>query len=175
MKQKYILTKDGGKDTLTISEYTELEKDILSLICEESHPGPAIRAAITTGIGALISTFRTHNMYPRMTYAEKIAEGIITLYEADDKTAMELIFDDKDSFHRPGEEAAAVVDLIKKESAEIGSLIGEADEQADDDGDEDAPDAQSHKESGDEPGNDPNDASDADPQDDNDDPDAADR
>jgi hypothetical protein len=141
MKQKYVLTKGEKQDTLTISEYTELENDILSLVCEESHDGPVIRAAIETGIGTLISTFRTHNMYPKMSYAEKIAQGIMELYETDEETSVELIFDDRDAFQRSGEETAAVLDLIKKESATISSLIdGDDDDEDNDDdgGDEDS-------------------------------------
>jgi len=140
MKQKYILTRGEEQDTLTISEYTELENDVLSLICEESHDGAAIRSAIDRGVEALISTFRTHNMYPRMTYAEKIAEGIIELYETEDEKSMELIFDDKDAFQKPGDETAAVLEMIKTESATISSLIGGDDEE---DEDQDSDDGQS--------------------------------
>lgn len=108
MRQKYVLTKSGGKETLTISEYTELEKEIFSLICEESHSGATIRAAISAGMEALIQTFRTHNMYPRVVYAQKMAESIVHLYESDQDDRIELMFDDKEAFsHSAGDDIIA--------------------------------------------------------------------
>lgn len=123
MRQKYVLTRSGNKDTLTISEYTELEKDTFSLICEESHAAAAIRSAIAEGTDKLISVFRTHNMYPRMVYAEKIAEGIIRLYESAGEDTLTLLFDDKDAF--PGADRIGVVspDLVVLESEAADDLI----------------------------------------------------
>lgn len=102
MKQKYVLLKDEEKQTLTISEYTELEKNEFSLICEESHNSGDIRDAIQKGVDTLISTFRTHNMYPRMKYAEEMARRIQSLYQSSKDETIELMFDDKDAFMGSG-------------------------------------------------------------------------
>jgi hypothetical protein len=98
MKQRYVLSKNEEKQTLTISEYTELEKNEFSLICEESHASADIRDAIKQGVAELISTFRTHNMYPRMKYAEEMARQIQSLYQSSKDETIELMFDDKDAF-----------------------------------------------------------------------------
>ncbi|MDX9786196.1 MAG: hypothetical protein RBT11_05460 [Desulfobacterales bacterium] len=135
MRQKYVLTKSGGKETLTISEYTELEKEVFSLICEESHSGATIRAAISAGVDKLISTFRTHNMYPRVIYAQKMAESILQLYETDQEDRIELMFDDREAFsHREGEDTV-VPDVIKMKPEIVNDLIDDdiGDEDSDDD------------------------------------------
>lgn len=139
MKQKYVLTKSGEKETLTISEYTELEKNIFSLICEESHDGDAIRAAIAQGAEKLISTFRTHNMYPRVTYAGELALGIIEMYRSHQNEKKEFMFDDKDAFNRPPEEDATLLDMVEKEAASVDDLI--EDDAAAGEGDLDGDDA----------------------------------
>lgn len=129
MKQKYVLTKSGDKETLTISEYTELEKNMFSLICEESHDGDTIRAAIAEGAEKLISTFRTHNMYPRVTYAGELALGIIEMYRSNQNEKKEFMFDDKDAFNRTAAEDATLLDMVEKEAASVDDLI-EDDEDA---------------------------------------------
>ncbi|MFH0725042.1 MAG: hypothetical protein V2B19_01575 [Pseudomonadota bacterium] len=123
MKQKYVLTKSGEKETLTISEYTELEKKTFSLICEESHDGQTIRAAIAEGTERLISTFRTHNMYPRMQYAEEMAVGIKEIYRSQHDEKKELVFDDKDAFNRSAGDSASLLDVIERESVSVDALI----------------------------------------------------
>jgi hypothetical protein len=123
MKQKYVLTKSGEKETLTISEYTELEKNKFSLICEESHDGEAIRAAIEEGTEMLISTFRTHNMYPRIKYAEQMAIGIVEMYRSHQDEKKELVFDDKDAFSRTAGGGVALLDIVEREATSVDALI----------------------------------------------------
>jgi hypothetical protein len=123
MKQKYVLTKSGEKETLTISEYTELEKKTFSLICEESHDGQTIRDAIAEGTDKLISTFRTHNMYPRIQYAEEMAAGIKEMYLSHQDEKKELVFDDKDAFNRSIGESAVFLDIVEREPASVDALI----------------------------------------------------
>lgn len=131
MKQKYVLTKRGEKESLTISEYAEVEKDTFSLICEESYTGDVIRDAIAGGEDRLISTFRTHNMYPRKIYAEKITGAIVDLFKTREDNTVDLVFDDKNEFIHPEAEEASVLDNIEKEAVS-------ADELLDDDADENA-------------------------------------
>lgn len=123
MKQKYVLTKSGGQETLTISEYTEVEKKTFSLICEESHDGETIRAAIAEGTEKLISTFRTHNMYPRITYAEEMAVGIIEMYRSHQDEKKEFVFDDKDAFSRAAVDSAGLLDIVEREAVSVDALI----------------------------------------------------
>jgi hypothetical protein len=123
MKQKYVLTKSGEKETLTISEYTELEKKSFSLICEESHDGQTIRAAIAEGTERLISTFRTHNMYPRIQYAEEMAVRIEEMYRSEQDQKKELVFDDKDAFNRSAGVSAALLDIVERDAESVETLI----------------------------------------------------
>ena len=46
MKQKYLISKDNTSGNLIIKEYAELDKEIFSLIFEESYDGKAIKDAV---------------------------------------------------------------------------------------------------------------------------------
>ncbi|MEJ2286745.1 MAG: hypothetical protein P8X85_24490 [Desulfobacterales bacterium] len=94
MKQKYTIVKDAKNKQLIIREFAELDKEMLSLLCEETYEQKDIRAAIKKGKEFLISTLRTNNLYPPGIYAEKIAEAIKNLYATKDKESEDLFFDD---------------------------------------------------------------------------------
>jgi len=93
MKQKYQITRDDEKKMLTIREYAELDKDILSPLCEENYPMETIQKAVQEKKEVLIAAIRTKNMYPPGIYAERIAEGVAALLESKDQS-LELFFDD---------------------------------------------------------------------------------
>lgn len=94
MKQKYSILKDILNKRLIIREYAELDKDALSLLCEETYADQAIQSVIKFGKGSLISALRTKNLYPPVTYAEKIADAVIALYGSGAKESADLLFDD---------------------------------------------------------------------------------
>jgi hypothetical protein len=94
MKQKYTIIKDSKNKQLIIREFAELDKEILSLLCEETYEQKDIRAAIKKGQQNLISALRTNNLYPPGIYAKKIADAIKELYATKDKESEELFFDD---------------------------------------------------------------------------------
>jgi hypothetical protein len=98
MKQKFSLLRDTQKNILSIKEYAELDKEILSLLCEESYSDEIIRTAIAQSEQDLISAIRTHNMYPPKIYVLKIAEAIRELYTEEDKLSAELYFNDRELF-----------------------------------------------------------------------------
>ena len=98
MKQKYTVARDTDKHQLTIQEFAELDKEQLSLLCQETYAEDDIKAAISKGKTALISALRTHNMYPPGVYAEKIADSVIRLYDSKDCGSADLYFDDKELF-----------------------------------------------------------------------------
>ncbi len=64
MKQKYTIIKDQKNKQLIIREFAELDKAILSLLCEETYEQKMIVAAIKSGQENLISALRTNNLYP---------------------------------------------------------------------------------------------------------------
>ncbi|MGD9081034.1 MAG: hypothetical protein PVG96_16925, partial [Desulfobacterales bacterium] len=103
MKQKYTIIKDSKNKQLIIREFAELDKEILSLLCEETYEQKDIIAAIKKGQQNLISALRTNNLYPPGIYAKKIADAIKELYATKDKESEELFFDDLELLAEPDE------------------------------------------------------------------------
>ena len=122
MKQKYSIYKDTGNEKLIIKEYAELDKEILSLLCEESYPDDAIVTAIQSGASALVRALRTRNMYPPSTFANKIATAVISLYENGEEQSIEIMFDDKELFEKE-EETAGSEDSVDADSEDIDELL----------------------------------------------------
>jgi len=104
MKQKFSLVRDTTRNVLIIKEYAELDKEILSLLCEESYSDEIIQTAIAKSEQSLILVIRTHNMYPPKIYALKIAEAIREIYAKEDKLSTELYFDDRELFSENGQD-----------------------------------------------------------------------
>jgi hypothetical protein len=100
MKQKYTVHKDTDTQKLIIKEYAELDKEILSLLCEESYDDAWVESAIQNGTAALIRALRTRNMYPPSVVAGKIAAAVISLYDSGDEQPIEILFDDKELFEK---------------------------------------------------------------------------
>ena len=94
MKQKYLIIKDKEKKQIKIQEFAELNKEKLSLLCEEAYDYKTIETALSAGPETLISALRTNNLYPPGIYAEKIASAVAELYKSKDQESMELFFDD---------------------------------------------------------------------------------
>ncbi len=122
MKQKYLISKDNGKDKLVIREFAELDKEMFSLLCEEVYDDEAIESSIAKGKASLISTLRTQNMYPSGSYADKIAESVITIYGSEKNQSTELFFDDIDLLTKD-QKKPEVVKVIEKEPVEIDELL----------------------------------------------------
>ena len=94
MRQKYVVVKNDQDQRLTIKEFAELEKERMSLLCEETYAFEMIKAAIGRGNDALIRALRTNNLYPPSIYADKIAAAVVTLIDDKDIDALELDFND---------------------------------------------------------------------------------
>jgi hypothetical protein len=96
MKQKYTILKDKASGNLMIQEYAELDKDLFSLVCEETYDSKEVASAASEGKLKLIARLRTPNLYPIAEYADKIADAVMGVFK--DKTDMnepvELVFDD---------------------------------------------------------------------------------
>jgi len=94
MKQKYLIINDKKNKQFKIQEFAELNKETLSLLCEETYDYKTIKSAVATGKDALISTLRTNNLYPPGIYAEQIASAVVQLQKSKDEESVELFFDD---------------------------------------------------------------------------------
>jgi hypothetical protein len=122
MKQKYQIQRNDAEKHLIIRESAELDKDVMSLLCEVTFEADTIQNAIKGGRDALIAALRTRNMYPPRAYAEMIATAVENLYQSNDSDTAELLFDDLDLLTHE-RAAAAVLDDIEDEAGEIEDLL----------------------------------------------------
>ncbi|VEN73729.1 hypothetical protein EPICR_20198 [Candidatus Desulfarcum epimagneticum] len=127
MRQKYVI-EINKKNKMTIQEFAELDKDIMSLLCEEKYDMEEIEAAIAKDESALVDAIRTKNLYPIGVYADKMADAIVELVASpageDGKRAKTLLFDDSDLLTRIPEEPD-VEDEISDEDVELDDMLDE--------------------------------------------------
>jgi len=124
MKQKYLISKESDQKKLVIKEFAELDKEMLSLLCEEEYDNKMIKSAISKGKEALISELRTNNMYPPSVYAEKIAQAVIDIFGSKGSQSVEIAFNDVDLLIK---EQALSEELDETENTvdDIDKLIGD--------------------------------------------------
>ena len=122
MKQKYLIINDKEKKQIKIQEYAELNKEMLSLLCEEAYDYKTIKSALSAGSETLISALRTNNLYPPGIYAEKIASAVAELYKSKDQESMELFFDDIKLLAK-NRETAEVTEQLEDESADLDEML----------------------------------------------------
>ena len=98
MKQKYVVLLDNEGGKLSIQEYAELDKEMLSLLCEETYDAEAIKLAMGKDRNALIQALRTNNMYPPGVYTERIASAIVEMFQPGATATTELYFEERELF-----------------------------------------------------------------------------
>ena len=124
MKQKYTIIKDNTNKQLIIREFAELDKEILSLLCEETYDQKAILDAIKKGRENLISALRTKNLYPPGIYAEKIAAAVKEVFATRGKESEELFFDDLELLARANEpETRSAEKPAEKQDEDMDDLL----------------------------------------------------
>ena len=64
MKQKYQIQLNRAENQIVIRENAELDKELMSLLCEERFAVAALEAARQDGPDALVAALRTKNLYP---------------------------------------------------------------------------------------------------------------
>lgn len=96
MKQKFVILKSDDQKEFKIEEFAELEKDIMSLMCEEKYVSKNIKSAISAGKEALISLLRTKNFFPTALWINQIADAVIELHDNKQEYSAEVLFDDKE-------------------------------------------------------------------------------
>ena len=122
MKQKYLIINDKENKRFKIQEFAELNKETMSLLCEEAYDYKTIKSAISTGKDALIATLRTNNLYPPGIYAEKIAYAIVQLYKSKDEESVELFFDDINLLTKK-RKSSAIVEQIEDDSTDLDEML----------------------------------------------------
>jgi hypothetical protein len=126
MKQKYTISKNDEKTGIIIKEFAELDKEMFSLLCEETYADEIIKAAVKKGKDAMMQTLRTQNLFPIGIYTEAIAEAVIKMYETKDDQLIELTFDDIDLMIKETDTPVSL-DEIEEEDVEIDDLLDEED------------------------------------------------
>ncbi len=124
MKQKYIITKNNEKNEMTIKELAEVDKDIMTLLSEETYDKDRIETLIEKGEIFLIRELRTVSFFPPSSYMTKISNAIFQLYDSEEKNSIEIMIDDKDAFILPDEdEAFGEFDEISEDLNELDQLL----------------------------------------------------
>jgi len=122
MKQKYEILMDAAGKKLIIREHAELDKDLMSLLCEESFDQARIKAAASAGKDALVAALRTHNLYPPGIYADRIADAVVGLFAAKSQEPVELYFDDAELLIKE-QRAAEAAEALDDDSEDIDELL----------------------------------------------------
>jgi hypothetical protein len=133
MKQKYLIINDKKNKQFKIQEFAELNKETLSLLCEEAYDYKTIKSAVSSGKDALISALRTNNLYPPGIYAEKIAYAVVQLHKSKDEESVELFFDDINLLAKKRQSSGTTVQL-EDDSADLDEML--EDDFGDDDDDD---------------------------------------
>ncbi|MBW1695199.1 MAG: hypothetical protein JRH18_01895 [Deltaproteobacteria bacterium] len=123
MKQKYVIKKQDDSE-LVIQEFAELDKDSMTLLCEEVYDKKKIESALKKNKESLIEALRTPNLYPAGIFAEKIADSVMALFESEDRNSLELFFDDYD-YIAGGRKKPARIEQTEGETADITNLLEE--------------------------------------------------
>jgi len=124
MKHKYLIERNTEQKQLTIKEFSELDKEDLSFLCQETYAEEKIAAAVTKGKDALIAALRTPNMYPSSLFANKIAEAVLTMYGPEPSLSSEVVLDDVD-FIIKQRVKRKIVDDVDDDETEIEDLLGD--------------------------------------------------
>ncbi len=130
MKQKYMIVRDDEKNSLILREFAELDKDILSLLCEQMYERNAVLTKMADSDDALTALLRTKNMFPPASYMEKIVRAVREVYGPDGPASAEAVFDDSQLL-TPVPAAAVIPEdlealtVIEDESSDIDDLLEE--------------------------------------------------
>ena len=125
MKQKYVIIRDDDQKSLVVREYAELDKEMMSLLCEESYSQEVIGEALKEGSQAVINAIRTNNMYPPTMFAASIAEAIGGLLAEGGNPSAELFFDDKDLFNQEIDEQDEAEEEVD-EDVDVDDLLDDS-------------------------------------------------
>jgi hypothetical protein len=95
MKQKYVISRNDDNASITITEYSEVDKDIFAQLCAESFLIADLPDPIQENTESVIQTFRSRNLFPPSDYAARIADSMAHLLADDSQRIVEVKIDDK--------------------------------------------------------------------------------
>jgi hypothetical protein len=123
MKQKFTLIKDEKHKKFIIKEYAELDKDILSLLCEETYNADLVTEAIAKDTHALVAILRTKNMYPPSAHMEQIVKTVVSLFESEGDDTKELLLNDIDLLAKEEEEEIVEIKDASGDDGDVDDLL----------------------------------------------------
>jgi len=138
MRQKYLIINDKENKQFKIQEFAELNKETMSLLCEEAYDYATIKSAVSAGKEALTSTLRTNNFYPPGIYAEKIAAAVDQLRKSKTEESVELFFDDINLLTKK-RKSSGTSGQIEDDSADLEDDSDDLGDMLEDDFDDDYP------------------------------------
>ena len=95
MKQKYTISRNDDNERITLTEYSEVDKDIFAKLCTETFPIADLPTSLQEDPKGIIPVFRTRNMFPPLDYAVRIADALAELLADDARRIVEIKIDDK--------------------------------------------------------------------------------
>lgn len=121
MKQKFVILKSDDQKEFKIEEFAELEKEIMSLMCEQTYESKDIKSAISKGKDELISLLRTTNLFPPHSWIKIIADYVIELHGNKKEYSVEVLFDDKEDAEKKAKaaEPSSELESIEEEINEV--------------------------------------------------------
>lgn len=122
MKHKYLIERNAEQKQVIIKEYAELDKEVLSFLCQETYPEEKITAALSKGKEALIAALRTPNMYPSGFFANKIADNVLEMFGPEPVQSREIFLDDVEFIIKQRVKRKVVED-VDDDTTEIEDLI----------------------------------------------------
>ena len=129
MEQKYVVELDKSRNLLTIREYAALEKEIFSLLYEETYDISVIEAAIEDGENAVMDALRTPTLYPVRSNAQQLARCVVDLFQYDDPQPAEILVDEKDLLRQQEEEIDEnLEELAEEKTEELEDVVDDEDE-----------------------------------------------
>lgn len=134
MKQQFLIVRGDSKTDLFIRELAELEKNEISLVCENGFKMGDLKKAAQKGIGELIAHLRTKDFFPPTFLAEKLARGIMELFHDAGKESVEVMVDDM-TIMKDRETPDFVEEVLEDDEA-IDELLEDDEIPFEDEGDE---------------------------------------
>ena len=95
MKQKYTISRNDDNASISITEYSEVDKDIYAQLCTESFRIADLPKPLQDNTESIIQVFRTRNLFPPGDYAARIADSLAELLADDSQRIVEVKIDDK--------------------------------------------------------------------------------
>ncbi len=95
MKQKFTICRNDDNTSVSITEYSEVDKDIYAQLCEETFIIADLPEPLQDNSEGVIQALRTRNMFPPSDYAVRIADSLANLLADDTQRIVEVKIDDK--------------------------------------------------------------------------------